>query len=103
MTTFMIAWHRTMRTPATTSTEHRAHSLSQCSLVFIRTHMHRGSSSKKFAPFTPSPCAWSSVRSLHLDLPFLFPALPSAPLPLPQVPAVCGKPAQLLQREYGLR
>ena len=40
----MIAWHRTMRTPATTSTEHRAHSLSQRSLVFIRTHMHRGSS-----------------------------------------------------------
>ena len=44
MTTSMIAWHRTMRTPATTSTEHRAHSLSQRSLVFIRTHMHRGSS-----------------------------------------------------------
>ena len=49
MTTFMIAWHRTMRTPATTSTEHRAHSLSQRSLVFIRTHMHRGSSFM-FAP-----------------------------------------------------
>ena len=36
MTTFMIAWHRTMRSPATTSTEHRAHSLSP--------HVHRGSS-----------------------------------------------------------
>ena len=26
--------------------------------------------------FTPSPCAWSSVRSLHLDSPFLLLALP---------------------------
>ena len=34
----------------------------------------------------------------------LFPllALPSAPFPLSQLPEVCGKPAQLLQREYGL-
>ena len=48
-----------------------------------------------------SPCAWSSVRSLHLDPPFLLLALPSAPFPLPQLPEVCGKPAQLLQREYG--
>ena len=49
-----------------------------------------------------SPCAWSSVRSLHLDPPFLLHALPSVPFPLPQLPEVCGKPAQLLQREYGL-
>ena len=48
-----------------------------------------------FAPFTSSPCAWSSVRSLHLDSPFLLLALPSAPFPLPPVPEVCGKPAQL--------
>ena len=48
MTTFMIAWHRTMRTPATTSTERERAFLLVCqrSLVFIRTHMHRGSSSK---------------------------------------------------------
>ena len=45
MTSSMIAWHRTMHTPLTTSTEHRAHSLSQRRFVFIRTHMHRGSSS----------------------------------------------------------
>ena len=38
MTTFMIAWHRTMHTPLTTSTERRAHSLRLCCLVFIRTH-----------------------------------------------------------------
>ena len=44
MTTFMIAWHRTMHTPATTSTERRGPSLSKCCLVFIRTHMHCGSS-----------------------------------------------------------
>ena len=49
-----------------------------------------------------SPCAWSSVRSLHLGLPFLLLALPSAPFPLPQLPEVCGKLAQLLQRECGL-
>ena len=48
MTSSVIAWHRTMRTFATTSTEHeRAFPLvCQRSLVFIRTHMHRGSSSK---------------------------------------------------------
>ena len=36
--------------------------------------MHCGSrlKLKKFAPFTSSPCAWSSVRSLHLDSPFYF-------------------------------
>ena len=90
MTTSVIAWHRTMRTPATTSTE-RECTFSQLVLFhIIRTHMHRGSSLNVCA-FTPSPCAWSSVRSLHLDPPFLFPALPSVPFPLPQVPEVCGK------------
>ena len=49
-----------------------------------------------------SPCAWSSLRSLHFDPPFLLLAQHSAPFPLPQLPDVCGKPAQLLQREYGL-
>ena len=37
---------------------------------------------------------------LAFDSPFLFPALPSEAFP--QVPEVCGKPAQLRQREYGL-
>ena len=45
----------------------------------------------------PSMC----VRSLHLDPPFLLLAPPSAPFPLPQQHEVCGKPAQLLQRECG--
>ena len=49
-----------------------------------------------------SPCAWSSVRSLHLESPFLLLALRSSLVPLPQLLEVCGKPAQLLQREYGL-
>ena len=38
--------------------------------------------------FTSSTCAWSSVRSLHLDSPFLFLALPSAPFLLPDLKAV---------------
>ena len=41
------------------------------------------------------------VWSLHLDPPFLLLALASAPFPLPQLHEVCGKPAQLLQRECG--
>ena len=90
-----------MHTPLTTSIERRVHSLCQRSLVIIRTRMHRGSR-LMFESFMSSPCAWSSVRSLHLDYPFLFLALPSAPFLLSQPPEVCGKPAQLLQREYGL-
>ena len=45
----------------------------------------------------PSMC----LRSLHLDPPYLLLALLSAPFPLPQLHEVCGKPAQLLQRECG--
>ena len=56
----------------------------------------------KFESFMSSPWPSTCVRSLHLDPPFLLLALPSAPFPLPQLPEVCGKPAQLLQREYGL-
>ena len=40
--------------------------------------------------------------SPHLDSPFLFPALPSAPCLLSQVPEVRGKPVHSAQREYGL-
>ena len=48
MTTSMIAWHRTMRTPLTTSTEReRAFPLvCQRSVVSHHLHPHRGSSSK---------------------------------------------------------
>ena len=49
-----------------------------------------------------SPWPSTCVQSLHLDPPFLLLALLSAPFPLLQLPEVCGKPAQLLQREYGL-
>ena len=45
MTTFMLAWHRTMRTPATTSTERRAHFLwLVLSCLHLHAHMHLGSS-----------------------------------------------------------
>ena len=76
MTTFMIAWHRTMRTPATTSTERRAHS---SQVVLSCLHPYTRALWLKFESFMSSPCAWSSVRSLHLDPPFLLLALPSAP------------------------
>ena len=71
-------------------------------VVLSCLHPHTHAPWLKFESFMSSPYAWSSVRSLHLDSPFLFPALLSAPFLLPQLPEVCGKPAQLLQREYGL-
>ena len=55
----------------------------------------------KFESFISSPWPSMCVRSLHFDPPFLLLALPSAPFPLPQLHEVCGKPAQLLQRECG--
>ena len=100
MTTSMIAWHFTMRTQATTSTERERGFPLVCQHSVVSHHPHTHApwlKLNKFAPFTPSPCAWSSVRSLHLDPPFLLLALSSAPSPLPQVPEVRGKPAQLLQ------
>ena len=88
-----------MRTPATTSTE-RERAFPQVVLSCLHPHTH--APWLKFESFMSSSCAWSSVRSLHLDPPFPLLALPSAPFPRPQLPEVCGKPAQLLQREYGL-
>ena len=45
MTTSVPAWHRTMRTPATTSTERRAHFLNLVlSCLYLHAHMHFGSS-----------------------------------------------------------
>ena len=93
MTTFMLARHRSMRTPATTSTERRAHFLRLVLSCFHpHAHMHFVSS---LSLSCPSPWPSTCVRSLHLDPPFLLVALPSAPFPLPQLPEVCGKPAQL--------
>ena len=66
MTTFMIAWHFTMRTLATTSTMHRAYSLSQRSLVLIFTHMHFGSS---LGHLHGHPCV---CGLFDLILPFYF-------------------------------
>ena len=70
--------------------------------VVLSSSAHPHAPWPKFESFMSSPCAWSSVRSFHFDPPFLFLALLSAPFPLPQLREVCGKPAQLLQREYGL-
>ena len=55
----------------------------------------------KFESFMSSPWPSTCVRS-HLDPPFLLLALLSTPFPLPQLHEVCGRPAQLLQRECGL-
>ena len=60
-----------------------AHFLLSVSVVLSSHHPHTHAlwlKLKKFAPFTssPSPYAWSSVRSLHLESPFLFPAFSSA-------------------------
>ena len=101
MTTSMIAWHCTMHTPLTTSTERECILSAQCCLTSF-AHTCAVAHAQKVCAIHSSTCAWSSVRSLHLDSPFLFPALPSVPVPLLQVPEVCGKPAQLRQREYGL-
>ena len=73
MTTFMIAWHRTMHTPLTNSTERECTFplLCQRSLVFIRTHMHRGSSFM----FAPSHHLHGHPRAcslFDLILPFYF-------------------------------
>ena len=73
MTTFMIAWHRTMYTPLTTSTERECTFSLVCqrSLVFIRTHMHRGSSFM----FAPSHHLHGHPRAcglFDLILPFYF-------------------------------
>ena len=70
--------------------------------IVVSHHLHTHRGSRRLSLLTSSTCAWSSVRSLHLDSPFLFPALPHVPYLLPPVPEARGKPAQLRQREYGL-
>ena len=84
MTTSMTVWHRTMRTPQTTSTEReRAVPLvcqrSVCLTSFA--HTCTVAQAQKVCAFTSSTCAWSSVRSLQI-LPFYF----LAPFLLPPVP-----------------
>ena len=97
MTTCMVAWYRTMRTPLNTSTERRAHFLSVVDVFHLHTYTHRGSSLSFSCHLHGHPC----VRSLHLDPPFLPLALPSAPFPLPHLQEVHGKPAQLRQGGCG--
>ena len=70
--------------------------------VVVSSSAHTHAPWLKFESFMSSPWPSTCVRSLRLDPPFLLLALPSAPFPLPQLPEVCGKPAQLRQREYGL-
>ena len=102
MTTFMLAWHCTMRTTLSTSTDIHMSivRILWVSLVFTSS-AHTHAPWLKFDSFMSSPWPCTCVRSLHLDPPFLHLALPFASYPLPQVPEVCGKPAQLRQREYG--
>ena len=103
MTTFMIAWHCTMRTPLTTSTERER----TFPLVYQRSvvshhlvHTHRGS---RCLCLSPHPHGHLHVRlSSPLILPFYFLLCLPPFFFLPPVPEVCGKPAQLRQREYGL-
>ena len=69
--------------------------------VVLSSSAHTHALWLRIESFMSSPWPSTCVRSLRLDPPFLFLALPSAPFPLPRLPEVCGKPAQLLQREYG--
>ena len=81
LTTSMIAWQCTMRTPLTTSTDIHMSivRILSGSLVFTSSaHTCTLAQAQTVCAFTSPPCAWSSVRSLHLDSPSLFPALPSA-------------------------
>ena len=103
MTTFMIAWHCTMRTPTTASTDTHmsvariVSSVPQCHII---SHTHRGSRAQVLSL---SPLTHGHVHasvSLHFDSPFLFPALPHAPFLLPPAPEVRRQPVHSAQREY---
>ena len=104
MTTTMIAWHCTMRTPLTTSTDiHMSVVRTVSHLVLSASHhphTHRGSRCLSLSCHLHSHGHLSV--SPRLDSPFLFPALPHVPYLLPPDPEFRGKLAQLLQREYGL-
>ena len=73
MTTFMIAWHCTMRTPATTSTERERAFLLVCqrSVVSHHSHTHRGSSSISLR-LSPHPHGHLLCVLFTLILPFYF-------------------------------
>ena len=102
MTTSMIAWHCTMRTPTTTSTDTHmsaariVSSVAQCHIICTRTVAQVMSLS-----LHPHGHGHLSV-SPHLDSPFLFPALPHASFLLPLAPEVRRQPVHSAQREYGL-
>ena len=102
MTTSMIAWHCTMRTPTSTSTDTHmsvariVSSVAQCHIICTRTVAQVMSLS-----LHPHGHGHLSV-SPHFDSPFLFPALPHAPFLLPPVPEVRRQPVHSAQREYGL-
>ena len=102
MTSFMIAWHCTMRTRTTTSTDTHmsvariVSSVAQCHIICTRTVAQVMSLS-----LHPHVHGHLGV-SLHLDSPILFPAFPHSLFLLPPAPEVRRKPVHSAQREYGL-
>ena len=100
MTTFMIAWHCTMRTPMTTSTGTHmgvariVSSVAQCHVICTRTVA-------QVMSLSLHPHGHVHV-SPHLDSPFLIPSLPHAPSLLPPAPEVRRQPVHTAQREHGL-
>ena len=101
MTTSMIAWYCLTRTPMTTSTDTHmsvariVSSVAQPRIICTRTVAQVLSLS------LPQLHDHLSV-SLHLDSPFLFPALPHARFLLPPALEVRRQPVHSAQREYGL-
>ena len=102
MTTSMIAWHCTMRTPTTISTDthmsvaRMVSSVAQCHIICTRIVAQVMSLS-----LHPHGHGHLSVSS-HLDSPFLFPALLHAPFLLSPAPEVRKQLVHSAQREYGL-
>ena len=100
MTTSMIAWHCTMRTPTITSTDTHMSAARTVSSVAQR-HIICTRTVAQVLSLSSHPHGHLSV-SPRLDSPSLFPALPHVHYLLPTVPEVRGKPAHSAKREYGL-
>ena len=99
MTTSMIAWHRTMLSPMTISTERERAFLFVCyrSVVFTSSaHICNAAQAQ-------CVCAFHVIHMCMVICAFSqFHALLSAPFLLPLEPDIRGEFAQLRQREYGL-
>ena len=75
MTTSMIAWHRTMRSPLTTSTERECAFLLVCQRSVVSHHSHTHALWLKLKKFAPSPHPHVHGHLcvlLTLTLPFYF-------------------------------